>query len=117
MSSLDKAAEIIDSLHTADQILIEGSVGYFDAPAAALELAIAGLLVPDVQIIRTMEDLKALDPDTALTLYTWEGATIWKASYFQERFEDTGYIPALPAVVIATGEQVRYSREALEGEK
>ena len=84
----------------------------------ALELAAAGLLVPPARVIRTMEDLKALDPDTALTLYPWEGATIWKASYFQKRFEDTGYIPPdLPAVVIATGEQVRAALEALEEEK
>ena len=82
-----------------------------------LELAAAGLLKSDVQIIRTVEDLKALDPDTAFTLYTWEGATIWEASYFQKRFEGTGYIPELPAVVIATGEQVRAAREALEEEK
>lgn len=66
------------------------------------------------QFIRTVEDLKALDPDTALTLYTWEGAMIWKASHFQRRFEDYGHIPNLPAVVIATGEQVRAAREALE---
>lgn len=70
-----------------------------------------------IQIIRTVEELKALDPDTALTLYTWEGATIWEASYFQRRFEDDGYIPELPAVVIATGEQVRAARETLEEDK
>ena len=70
-----------------------------------------------IQIIRTVEDLKALDPDTALTLYTWEGATIWNASYFQRNLEDPSYIPELPAVVIATGEQVRAAREALEEEK
>ena len=71
----------------------------------------------NIQIIRTVDELKALDPDTALTLYTWEGATIWNASYFQRRFEDDGYILELPAVVIATGEQVRYAREALEEEQ
>lgn len=69
------------------------------------------------QIIRTAEELKALDPDTALTLYTWEGAMIWKASHFQRRFENDGHIPNLPAVVIATGEQVRYALETLEEEK
>lgn len=65
------------------------------------------------QIIRTVDELKALDPDTALTLYTWD-ATIWEASYFQKYLEDTGYIPDLPAVVVATGEQVRAARKALE---
>lgn len=64
------------------------------------------------QIIRTIEELEALDPDTALTLYTWE-STIWPASYFQKYFED-GYIPDLPATVIATGTQVRAARKALE---
>ncbi|ATW58669.1 hypothetical protein PETEYPAB_61 [Corynebacterium phage PeteyPab] len=65
------------------------------------------------QIIRTVDELKALDPDTALTLYTWD-ATIWEASYFHKCLEDTGYIPDLPAVVVATGEQVRAARKALE---
>lgn len=108
MSNLDKAAHIIDTW-------IQDHTG--NPKDLALELAAVGLLVPDVQIIHTMEDLKALDPDTAFTLYTWEGATIWEASYFQKRFEGTGYIPELPAVVIATGEQVRAAREALEEEK
>ena len=67
------------------------------------------------QIIRTVEELEALDPDTALTLYTW-ASTIWPASYFQKCFEDGGYSPDPPAVVIATGTQVRAAREALAQE-
>lgn len=68
------------------------------------------------QIIRTMEELEALDPDTALTLYTWKEASIWEASSLQKRFEDDGYVPDLPAVVVASGAQVRSAREALEEE-
>lgn len=65
-------------------------------------------------VIRTMDELEALDPDTALTLYPWEGAAIWPASYLQRRFEDNGHIPDLPAAVIATGVQVRAARKALD---
>lgn len=68
----------------------------------------------DFQIIRTLKELETLDPETALTLYTWQEATIWEASFLQKRFEDDGYIPDLPAVVIASGDQVRAARKALE---
>lgn len=111
MTNFDRALAVLDAARRPGEIR---SIHPYDAVEA---LANAGLLAPDVQIIRTVEDLKALDPDTALTLYTLKEATIWAASYFQKRFEDTGYIPDLPAVVIATGAQVRVAREAMEKEE
>lgn len=110
MSNVNKAMRII-ARHTgrSDPYLITAS-------QTAEELQRVGLLAPDLRIINTVEELEALDPDTALTLYTWKEATIWEASYLQKRFEDDGNIPDLPAVVVATGDQVRAARKALEEE-
>ena len=67
------------------------------------------------QIIRTREQLAALDPDTMLATreapdhaFTAEGPQYIAA---QGRRVGRGW---LPAVVIATGEQVRAARQALE---
>ena len=56
------------------------------------------------QIIRTSEELAALDPDTVL--FTWGDM---QAQTWLHTFEDD-----IPAVVIATGDQVRAARQALE---
>jgi hypothetical protein len=63
------------------------------------------------QIIRTMEEILELDPDTAIT---WRKTTIRTpedavnvAKIWTPHF-------ILPAVVIATGDQVRAARKALE---
>ena len=68
---------------------------------AAQALADAGLLAPEPRIIRTREELAALDPDSLV-------------------LDCTGHLMTnrdrLPAVVIATGGQVRAARQALEKE-
>ena len=56
------------------------------------------------QIIRTREELAALDPDTVL--FTWGNM---RAQTWLHTFEDD-----LPAVVIATGDTVRAARQALK---
>lgn len=59
-------------------------------------------------VIHTYEELKALDPHTAIVLGT--GLVTVAAGA-------TGYINVqalLPAVVLATGEQVREARESLK---
>ena len=58
------------------------------------------------QIIRTREELAALDPDTLV----FDAAT--DAAMFPMELD--AYEDALPAVVIATGDQVRAARQALE---
>ena len=73
----------------------------------------AGLLMPDVQIIRTVKELEGLDPD-AVTVdneETIENANMWlddsgKPYPYDERF--------LPAAVLATGAQFRAALEAME---
>lgn len=66
----------------------------------------------NLQIVRTKEELEALDPDTVLAgrERVW---TTSEAKRFYENYEGI-YIP--PEVVIATGDQVRVVREAMEEE-
>ena len=87
--------------------------------AAVLEtyahaLEAAGLLVPDARIIRTPEELGelALEDTDAVVLASEAGAArSVKALWEMCR---AGGMWGLPAVVIATGEQVRAAREAME---
>ena len=67
----------------------------------------------DIQIIRTMEELEALDPETVTidNEGTIESVSEWlddsgKAYPYDKCF--------LPAAVLATGDQVRAAREAME---
>lgn len=55
-------------------------------------------------IIRTVAELDALDSDTALILSSSMRSADWEETNDND----------LPAVVIATGEQVRAARKALE---
>lgn len=75
-------------------------------------LAEVGRLAPAPQIIRTVEELEALDPDTV----------VWPAQHYgpytvgtiaPDPF-NTYWTPPLPAVVVAPADQVRAAREALE---
>lgn len=67
------------------------------------------------QIIRTLTDLEALDPDTILVdsagPYT-AGAAV--GAIYEDDYEDRDY---LPAMIVAPGEQVLAARQALETAK
>lgn len=72
----------------------------------------------DFQIIRTVEELEALDPDGIVVPSAPEGfehdaTRVDNLLYVVSRW---GWKDRLPAVVIATGAQVRAAREALEEE-
>lgn len=78
-------------------------------------LADAGLLVSEPKIIRTRNELAALDPDTVLmTTDLFDPLTpVW--DWLDGKGNPArGTENGLPAVVIATGEQVRAARQALE---
>ena len=68
------------------------------------------------RIIRNRYELAALDPDTLLR-GRYEG-DYWQHHVADLKYRDVMWRPwvvdALPAVVIATGEQVRAARQALE---
>ena len=106
MSNFDRAVKALNDVDDCIDHLADN-----EAYVTALEAA--GLLMPDLQIIRTVKELEGLDPD-AVTVdneETVENANMWlddsgKPYPYDERF--------LPAAVLATGAQFRAALEAME---
>lgn len=101
MANIDDAAEIIGQYVHPDF-----------AEDAARDLAAEGHLATAPQIIRTVAELEALDPDTV----------VWPARHYgpytvrtltPDPF-DPYWTPPLPGVVIRDGAEVRAARKALE---
>ena len=67
----------------------------------------------DFRIITTPEELEALDPDTC-TLDKFGDFDFAKAWIDENGKMFVGHVDFLPAVVFATGAQVRAAREAME---
>ena len=107
MTNIDRAAEVL--IHWADS---EGGLaaierdydGDMAGAAEALADATPPLLMPDPQIIRTVEELEALDPDVVLMGAPWHGIFTTHTIAAHD----------LPAVVVASAAQVRAARKALE---
>ena len=110
MSNLEKAVEILREAYREPSM---SPVHACDIMADALEAA--GLLAPDTQVIRTPEELEALDPDTC-TLDKFGDFDFAKAWIDENGKMFEGHVAFLPAVVFATGNQVREAREAMEEE-
>lgn len=104
MSILKKAIAVLNAVDE-EQDFLPDNAAYVHA------LQSKGLLKESPRIIRTLEDLEALDPDTALIA---PDGWMRLAGFMQ------GNPPLantyLPATAIATGDQVRAAREALEKE-
>ena len=64
----------------------------------------------DFQVIRTLEELEALDPDTVV-ISAENGASYYVKNLTERHTKTFLYVPA---VIIATGAQVRAAREAME---
>ena len=92
--------------------ILESMTNRWGKPAtardAAQALADAGLLAPEPRIIRTTDELAALDPGTVVT-----NGPLIHAAVTAAPFHEIGLF-TLPAVVIATGDHVRAARQALE---
>ena len=106
MSNFDRAVKALNDVGEYIDYL-EGNIAYVTA------LQSAGLLAPDLQIIRTQEELEALDPDTC-TLDKFGDFDFAKAWIDESGKMFVGHVDFLPAVVFATGTQVRAAREAME---
>ena len=107
MSNFDRAVKALNDVDEAIDHLADN-----EAYVTALEAA--GLLMPDAQVIRTEEEIEvlALEDTDAVVLASEAGAArSVKALWEMCR---AGGMWGLPAVVIATGEQVRAAREAME---
>lgn len=86
----------------------------------ARALAEKSLLAPEPHIIRTIEELEALDPD-AFVIDSENDSWLISESFVTDATGDVEFyrslfVDCLPAVVIATGEQVRAARKALQEE-
>ena len=100
VKALNDVGEYIDYL--------EGNIAYVTA------LEAAGLLMPDMRVIRTPEELEALareDADAIVLASEAGAARSVKSLCMMYRLKVEW---GLPAVVIATGKQVRAAREAME---
>ena len=109
MSNFDRAVKALNDVGEYIDYL-EGNIAYVTA------LQAAGLLAPDVQVIRTPEELEALareDADAIVLASEAGAARSVKSLCMMYRLKVEW---GLPAVVIASGRQVRAAREAMEKE-
>ena len=107
MSNFDRAVKALNDVdeyidHLADN----------EAYVTALEAA--GLLVPDARIIRTPEDIEALAREDADAVVLASEAGAVRTVRALAAMHRLGSVWGLPAVVVATGKQVRAAREAME---
>lgn len=102
----------INALDAADQF--HGAMVDNEAYVRALQAE--ELLVPEVQIIRTPEEMEALDPD-ACTIDKYGDFDFAKTWLDEEGNLYEGHADFLPAVVFASGTQVRAAHAALEEQK
>ena len=109
MSNFDRAVKALNDVDEAIDHLADN-----EAYVTALEAA--GLLAPDMQVIRTpeqMEELAQKDPN-AVVLAGFVGVPRPACTLYE--MYKAGQEWTLPAVVIASGAQVRAAREEMEQE-
>ena len=109
-TNIDRATQVI--AESLDRIWGYDAPNWADDIAASL--ADAGLLTPGPQIIRTREELAALDPDTVLIDVDdpWCEVRMSAGEWMEDYAIDADGI--FPLAVIATGEQARAARQGLE---
>ena len=110
----------MSNLHKAERVIAKhlGSSDPYSITSgqAAEALEAAGLLMPDAQIIRTPEELEALAREDADAIVLASEAGAVRTVRALAAMHRLGSAWGLPAVVIATGAQVRAAREAMEEE-
>ena len=109
MSNFDRAVKALNDVDEAIDHLADN-----EAYVTALEAA--GLLMPDLQIIRTQKELEALELIDADAIVVASEAGAVRTVRALAAMHRLGSAWGLPAVVIATGAQVRAAREAMEEE-
>ena len=107
MSNFDRAVKALNDVDEAIDHLA-------DNEAYVTALQAAGLLMPDVQVIRTPEELEALAREDADAVVLASEAGAVRTVRALAAMHRLGSVWGLPAVVIASGEQVRTAREAME---
>ena len=107
MSNFDRAVKVLNDVGEYIDYL-EGNIAYVTA------LQAAGLLMPDLQIIRTQEELEALELVDADAIAVASEAVVVRTVRALAAMHRLGSVWGLPAVVVASGRQVRAARETLE---
>ena len=107
MRNFDRAVKALNDVDEAIDHLADN-----EAYVTALEAA--GLLAPDVQVIRTPQDLEALAREDADAIVLASEAGVVRTARALCELRQLVYAWGLPAVVIATGDRVRAAREAME---
>ena len=107
MSNFDRAVKALNDVDEAIDHLADN-----DAYVTALEAA--GLLAPDMQVIRTPQDLEELAQEDADAVVLASEAGAVRTVRALAAMYHLGSVWGLPAVVIASGAQVREAREAME---
>ena len=111
MSNFEKSVEVLREAYREPSM---SPVHACDIMANALEAA--GLLMPDLQIIRTQKELEALELIDADAIVVASEAGAVRTVRALAAMHRLGSVWGLPAVVVATGKQVRAAREAMEEE-
>ena len=97
--------------------IIKDAFGLLEVSAdtIAYELTKAGLLAPEPQIIRTVDELAALDPSTLLATRGLVAALPLEILWLLDSPPESvlSHDDLLPAVVVATGNQSRAAQQAL----
>lgn len=109
MSNFEKAVEVLREAYREPSI---SPVHACNIMADALEAA--GLLAPDVQVIRTPEELEALAREEPGSIVLASKAGMVRTAGALWGVYRLGSMWGLPAVIIATGDQVRDARESME---
>ena len=109
MSNFDRAVKVLNDVGEYIDHL-EASTAYVTA------LEAAGLLMPDVQVIRTPQDLEELAREDAVAIVLAGETGVVRTVEALCGMNQLVHMWGLPAVVIATGAQVRAAREAMEEE-
>ena len=109
MSNFDRAVKALNDVDEAIDHLADNA-------AYVTALQAAGLLMSDMRVIRTQQELEALarEEPGAIVLAGETGVVRTARALCELRQLVYGW--GLPAVVIATGKQVRAAREAMEKE-
>ena len=110
MSNFDRAVKALNDVDEAIDHLADN-----EAYVTALEAA--GLLMPDVQVIRTPEELEALAREDAAVIVLAGEAGVARTARALYELRQLVYAWGLPAVVTASEAQVRADREAMEAIK
>ena len=107
MSNFDRAVKALNDVDEAIDHLADN-----EAYVTALEAA--GLLAPDTQVIRTPQELEALAREDADSIVVASESGAVRTARALAAMRQHGSVWGLPAVVIASGAQVRAAREAME---